>query len=40
LKTQGRFRHLFTPENKRLIEEIQKNVDRRWQKLLKLCAVA
>lgn len=39
LKTQGRFRHLFTPENKQLIEEIQKNADRRWQKLLKLCGI-
>ena len=40
LKTQGRFRHLFTPKNKQLIEEIQKNIDRRWQKLLKLCGIA
>jgi pyruvate ferredoxin oxidoreductase beta subunit len=40
LKTQGRFRHLFTPENKQLIEEIQKNTDKRWQKLLKLCGIA
>ncbi len=39
LKTQGRFRHLFTPENKYLIEKIQKEVDRRWQKLLKLCGM-
>jgi pyruvate ferredoxin oxidoreductase beta subunit len=40
LKTQGRFSHLFTPENKQLIKEIQKNADRRWQKLLKLCGTA
>jgi len=40
LKTQGRFRHLFKPENKHIIEEIQKEVDRRWQKLLKLCGIA
>ena len=40
LKTQGRFRHLFKPENKHIIEEIQKEVDRRWQKILKLCGIA
>jgi len=37
LKTQGRFRHLFKPENKHVLEAIQKEVDRRWQKLLKAC---
>ena len=37
LKTQRRFRHLFKPKNKHIIEEIQNNVDRRWNKLLKLC---
>ncbi|MGD2066008.1 MAG: thiamine pyrophosphate-dependent enzyme [Candidatus Bathyarchaeota archaeon] len=37
LKTQGRFRHLFKPENKQVLEDIQKEVDRRWQKLLKDC---
>lgn len=37
LKTQGRFRHLFKPENKHVLEEIQNEVDRRWQKLLKDC---
>ena len=34
LKTQDRFRHLFRPENEHLIEAFQKEVDRRWQKLL------
>jgi pyruvate ferredoxin oxidoreductase beta subunit len=37
LKTQRRFRHLFKPQNKHILEEIQNNVDRRWNKLLKLC---
>jgi len=37
LKTQGRFRHLFKPENKHVLEELQNEVDRRWQKLLKDC---
>ena len=40
LKTQGRFKHLFKPENKQVLEAIQKEVDRRWQKLLKACEVA
>jgi len=37
LKTQRRFRHLFKPKNKHILQEIQSNVDRRWNKLLKLC---
>lgn len=37
LKLQGRFKHLFKPENKDLIDTIQNYVDERWQKLLKLC---
>jgi pyruvate ferredoxin oxidoreductase beta subunit len=40
LKTQGRFRHLFKPENRHVLEAIQKEVDRRWQKLLKACETA
>lgn len=37
LKTQGRFRHLFKKGNEHLIEQIQQEVDRRWEKLLELC---
>jgi pyruvate ferredoxin oxidoreductase beta subunit len=37
LKTQGRFRHLFKEDNKHVLESIQKEVDRRWQKLLQEC---
>ncbi len=40
LKPQARFRHLFTKENEGLIEEIQKEVDRRWNRLLELCGEA
>jgi len=36
LKSQGRFRHLFTPQNEHLIEEIQQDVDRKWEELLAL----
>ena len=35
LKTQGRFKHLFKPENKKIIEKIQKMVDERWKELIK-----
>lgn len=34
LKVQGRFRHLFEPGNEGLLEDIQKEVDRRWEQLL------
>jgi pyruvate ferredoxin oxidoreductase beta subunit len=38
LKTQGRFKHLFSPEEQtEAIEQIQQEVDARWQKVLKLC---
>ncbi len=37
LKPQGRFRHLFKKENEALLEDFQKEVDRRWNRLLELC---
>ena len=37
LKTQKRFDHLFEPENKHLIDEIQSNIDKKWEKLLYKC---
>jgi pyruvate ferredoxin oxidoreductase beta subunit len=37
LQGQGRFRHLFTPQNKKLLEEVQRITDERWQRLLKKC---
>jgi len=36
LKAQGRFRHLFRPENEHILEEIQAEVDRQWEELLAL----
>ena len=36
LKSQGRFRHLFKEENAAILEEIQKQVDKDWEELLKL----
>jgi pyruvate ferredoxin oxidoreductase beta subunit len=38
LQGQGRFRHLFTPQGKKLLEEIQSWTDEKWQRLLKRCA--
>lgn len=40
LKKQGRFKHLFTPGNEHIIEEFQAEVDRRWERLLKLAGEA
>ncbi len=37
LKTQGRFKHLFTEENKHIIDEIQKEIDENWMRLERLC---
>ncbi len=37
LKPQGRFRHLFKPENKHIIKELQEHVDAVWEDLLKRC---
>ncbi|MBQ6231097.1 MAG: pyruvate ferredoxin oxidoreductase [Eubacterium sp.] len=38
LKTQGRFKHLFKPENEELLAQYQAEVDRRWEELLYKCS--
>lgn len=38
LRKQGRFKHLFKQGNEYLIEEFQKEVDRRWEDLLFKCS--
>lgn len=35
MKPQGRFKHLFAPENEGLLQRVQEEVDREWAKLLK-----
>ncbi len=35
LKYQGRFKHLLKPENKELLDELQRQIDKRWEELLK-----
>ena len=37
LKVQGRFKHLFTEQNKHIIAEIQKEIDNNWSRLEHLC---
>jgi len=37
LKPQGRFRHLFSEQNKHIISELQAEVDRKWKQLLQRC---
>jgi len=37
LKGQGRYRHLFTPQNKHMLDEKQRITDERWEQLLKNC---
>ena len=36
LKIQGRFKHLFSPENRRLLDETQKRIDIEWARLQEL----
>jgi len=36
LKTQGRFRHLMKEQWAPVVEDIQKNLDERWDKLIRL----
>jgi len=40
IKPQGRFRHLFRPEFRHVIDELQAEVDRRWERLLRMCGEA
>lgn len=34
LKPQGRFKHLFAPENEWLLKQAQEDVDKNWERLL------
>ncbi|MGD2105424.1 MAG: thiamine pyrophosphate-dependent enzyme [Anaerolineae bacterium] len=40
LERQGRFRHLFKPQNRHMIDRMQAEVDRRWEELLERCGEA
>lgn len=39
LKTQGRFKHLFSAKNKAIIDQIQKEVDEEWMRLVNLAEI-
>ncbi|MEM2794187.1 MAG: pyruvate ferredoxin oxidoreductase, partial [Candidatus Methanomethylicia archaeon] len=39
IRIQGRFRHLLEPQNSHIIEDIQKNINLQWNRLLKLCSI-
>jgi pyruvate ferredoxin oxidoreductase beta subunit len=39
LQVQGRFRHLFTPKNEKIIDQIQHFTDEKWNRLLKKCGI-
>jgi pyruvate ferredoxin oxidoreductase beta subunit len=34
VKPQGRFRHLFKPENEHILKRLQNELDRDWENLL------
>ncbi|MGB9842410.1 MAG: thiamine pyrophosphate-dependent enzyme [Candidatus Bathyarchaeales archaeon] len=40
LQGQGRFRHLFAPNNKSLLDDFQRVTDERWQRLLAKCGIS
>ncbi|MDA8175037.1 MAG: thiamine pyrophosphate-dependent enzyme [Nitrospiraceae bacterium] len=35
MKPQGRFKHLFAPGNEALLERVQQEIDKNWERLLK-----
>jgi pyruvate ferredoxin oxidoreductase beta subunit len=37
LKPQGRFKHLMKPESKEIVERIQANVNKEWERIKKMC---
>ncbi len=39
LQMQGRFRHLFTPKNEKMLEEIQQTTNQKWNRVLKKCGI-
>ncbi len=35
-KAQGRYKHMLRPENADLVKQVQEEIDRKWDRLLKL----
>jgi pyruvate ferredoxin oxidoreductase beta subunit len=40
LKLQGRFAHLLQPENRWMLEQLKRDVEENWNRLLKLAGLA
>jgi len=40
LQGQGRFRHMFKPQNNKLLKEVQRITDERWKRILIKCGMA
>ena len=40
LQVQGRFRHLFAPKYEKMLDQIQRTTDEKWNRLLKKCGIA
>ncbi|OYT25631.1 MAG: pyruvate ferredoxin oxidoreductase [Thermofilum sp. ex4484_82] len=40
LRLQGRFRHLLKPENRWLLEEIKRDIEANWERILKLTGLS
>lgn len=40
LKSQGRFKHLFSSGNEDILKQIQEDVDKGWEKIVSLCESA
>jgi pyruvate ferredoxin oxidoreductase beta subunit len=39
LKPQGRFKHLFSPENEWLLKKFQEDIDKEWERLQREAAL-
>ncbi|HCC69323.1 MAG TPA: pyruvate ferredoxin oxidoreductase [Nitrospiraceae bacterium] len=39
LKPQGRFKHLFSPENEWMIKKLQEDIDKEWDELLRASSI-
>jgi len=40
LKLQGRFAHLLQPENRQMLEQLKRDIEENWNRLLKLAGLA
>ena len=38
-KAQGRYKHMLKPENAPLVDKVQKEIDAKWEKLIRLSKI-